>query len=457
MTQLPATSVGATAADLAGAVRAGAVDPVEVVEAHLAHIERADERIGAFQLVRRERVLAEARALAARDDLAELTLAGVPVAIKDNVPVAGEPTREGTLVTPDEPAPADHEVVRRIRAAGALIVGKTRVPELCTFGATDSPFGVTRNPWKLDRTSGGSSGGSAAAVASAMVPLAHANDGMGSIRIPSACCGVFGIKPGAGLVPVDLGESDWYGLSENGSIASVVGDAALLLAVMAGRPELAAPSPTERRLRVALSTKPPLAGLPVDRQFQRAVVETGELLARAGHLVEPADPPYSVRHGAAALARWFAGVDDEAAHLGRDRLQRRNRRHAALGRAVKARGWVGPSGRAAWRETLAPFFERFDVVVTPALARPPIAAAEWHKRSWTANITANALYAPFAAPWNLAGFPAAVVPAGVHSEGTPLAVQLIAQAGQEGRVLAVARLLEELRPWARHAPGIEAG
>ena len=132
-------------------------------------------------------------------------------------------------------------MVRRLRGAGAVVVGITRVPELCVYGTTDSTYGITHNPWDLDRSPGGSSGGSAAAVASGTVPVAHGNDGMGSIRIPSACCGLVGIKPGLGVVPADLGDGSWFGMAENGPLATTVDDAALMLSVLASRPELADP------------------------------------------------------------------------------------------------------------------------------------------------------------------------------------------------------------------------
>jgi amidase len=229
-------TIGQTARDIAETVRAGKVSPVDAVRRHLEQIERIDGRIGAFQVVRAERAIAEAEALGARTDLSSLPLAGVPMAIKDNIPVAGEPMRVGSAATSDAPSPQDHEVVRRLREAGAIVVGITRLPELGIFGTTESVHGITRNPWNLERSPGGSSGGSAAAVSTAMVPVAQGNDGLGSIRIPSACCGLFGLKPGMGVVPSAVGIDSWYGFSENGPIATTVDDAALVLSVMAGRP-----------------------------------------------------------------------------------------------------------------------------------------------------------------------------------------------------------------------------
>jgi amidase len=237
------SSLGVSATELAADVRAGRRSPRQLVEAVLSRIEAIDGELGAFQVVRRDAALAEADAVAARSDLSTLPLAGVPVAVKDNVPVTGEPMRDGSAGSDPTPQTRDHEVVRRLRAAGAVVVGLTAVPELCVFGATDSVFGVTRNPWSLSRTPGGSSGGSAAAVASAMVPVAHGNDGMGSIRIPAACTGLVGIKPGLGTVPAQLGNGSWFDMAENGPLATTVADCALVLSVLADRPEFATVAP----------------------------------------------------------------------------------------------------------------------------------------------------------------------------------------------------------------------
>jgi amidase len=320
------------------------------------------------------------------------------------------------------------------------------------FGATDSAFGVTRNPWDLARTPGGSSGGSAAAVAASMVPVAHGNDGMRSVRIPAACCGLFGIKPGAGVVPAGLGPTDWHGLAENGSLATTVADAALLLSVMADRPDLREPALPERPLRIALSLRSPAVGITADRHYKAAARRAAEALSGAGHHVEEASVPYATKFGLAAVGRWLAGTDDDAEALDREKLQASIRRHADLGATVKRRGWVKAEHRDLWRARLAPFFERLDLVITPMLARPPMRAIAWGSKSWLTNLMANSRHAPFAQAWNLAGYPAAAVPFGMHPAGTPLSVQLAAPAGGEALILSVALQLEELAPWPRHAP-----
>jgi amidase len=444
--------VGRTASELAQDVQAGRVTPVEVVRAHLEHIAALDGRVGAFQLVRRERALAEAEQLEARPDLADLPLAGVPIGVKDNTAVEGEPKREGSPATPGEPQPEDAEVVRRLRAAGAIVVGITRMPELGVWGTSDGAFGVARNPWNLDKTPGGSSGGSAAAVAAAMVPAAHANDGMGSIRIPAANCGLFGLKPGSGVMPRQPDASDWNGLTENGAVATTVQDVALLISVMADRSDLRDPGPPDGPLRIAVSTKAPAAGVRVDRHLREATEASARLLAGQGHHIATAHPPHAVRDANTLLVWWCVGVAGEAESLDPRKLEPRNRRMAAVGRLDRRLGLFKQQTRDRFRERMKAFFEAHDLLLTPALARPAISSRMWSKRGWLANLLSNAWYAPFAAPWNVAGFPAASVPAGMHPSGLPMAVQIVGAPGAEGSILQLAAQLETLRPWPRHAP-----
>ncbi|MGI8760873.1 MAG: amidase [Jatrophihabitantaceae bacterium] len=447
-----------TAAEVAAAVRSGSLSARAATEAALARIEAADGPIGAFQRLRVFEALSEADAVDARPDRGELPLAGVPIAIKDNVPVAGEPMRVGSSGSDPAPQARDHPIVQRLRAAGAVVVGLTRVPELCVFGTTDSDFGVTHNPWDLARTPGGSSGGAAAAVAAGMVPLAHGNDGMGSIRIPAACCGLVGIKAGLGVVPSELGgggpgQESWFEMAENGALATTVRDCALMLSVLAGRAELATIA-DPGRLRVAVSTKAPTPATPVERHWAAAGRQTGTVLREAGHSVRQAHPPYGQTLGASEIVRWVAGTELDARTLAdRSKLAARTRRHAALGRVALRLGLPRESGRTRWRAHAEAFFGDHDVLVTPALAQPPLRSVAWADRGWAANVWANARYAPFAAPWNLAGWPAMAVPAGPGPKGTPLSAQLVARPGGEAMLLAVAAQLEQLRPWPRIAPG----
>lgn len=438
---------------MAGAVRAGSISARQVIEEHLAAIAQEDRRVGAFQLVRAEAALREADEVDRRSDRTTLPIAGVPVAIKDNVDVAGEPTRNGSTATGPDPRPADHATVSRLRRAGAVVVGKTRVPELCVWGHTDGPLGMTRNPWDLGRVPGGSSGGSGAAVAAGLVPLALGADGMGSIRIPAAACGVVGLKPGPGLVPSQADTEGWFGMSEIGPLASTVTDAALMLSVLSGRDDLAATTEPPL-LRVAVSVKPPLAGVLVGRAQRRAALATGELLNERGHEVVQRDPPYSFRSVLAMGARWGRGVALDGAGSDRRSLQRRTRGHIRAGSLLARAGFLAEWRRDSWIGAMTGFFADVDLLITPALARKPPRARDRSRRSWIANLQVDANYAPFAAPWNFARLPAMSVPAGLGPGGLPLAVQLVAPEGGEDLLLSVARHLEEVRPWPRRAPAV---
>lgn len=450
MAPAPRTALDTVTA-IAAAVRAGDLTARAATEAALARIAERDGSIGAFQVVRAEAALREADAVDQRTDRFSLPLAGVPIAVKDNVAVSGEPMRVGSAGTTEVPNEFDHEIVRRLRRAGAVVVGLTRVPELCVYGATDSVFGITRNPWDRDRTPGGSSGGSAAAVAAGMIAAAHGNDGMGSIRIPSACCGLVGIKPGLGLVPADLGNGSWFDMAENGAIATTVADCAAVLSVLAARPELADLGEPPA-VRVAVSTRNPIHGLRVDRSWADAAPVAGRLLREAGHTVRQANPPYGQLVGPSALARWVAGTEFDARLLAdRTRIEGRTAAHATAGRLVLRAGFPKDGGRERWRRRAEAFFAEHDVLVTPALARSPIRSLAWSERGWLANVLANVRYAPFAAPWNLAGWPAMTVPTGIGADRLPRAVQLVGRPGSEATLLGLAAQLEQRRPWQRVA------
>ncbi|MER8004298.1 amidase family protein [Streptomyces sp. NPDC094149] len=442
--------VGRTAAEIAAAVREKRATPRDVVAEHLARIERLDGRVGAFRVVRAEAALAEADEVASRADLAELPLAGVPVAVKDNLAVRGESNRVGSAATPDTPAAEDHVTVARLRAAGAVVVGLTNVPELCVFGTTEGVHGTARNPWDLTRTAGGSSGGSGAAVAAGFVPLALGNDGMGSLRIPAANCGLVTIKPGHGVVPAGISDGDWFGMSENGPLATTVEDARLMLAVLADTDTEAAPSEPAIR-RIAVSLRSPLAGVTVTRPYTTAARDAAGVLIKAGHQVRRADPPYPLSLSTTSLTHWTAGTAVDAHGLDPRLLTRRTRVHAAVGRRFVGRVRAGDS-RERLRRRLEPFFDEYDVLLTPALARRSPRSVAWHERGWLANIVANTNYSPLTPPWNLTGWPAMAVPFGTLPSGAPTAVQLAGRPGSEALLLEVARQLEELHPWQRTAP-----
>jgi amidase len=445
-----------TAVETASAVRSRKITAVEATLAALKRLELHDAQIGAFQVVRAERALAEAAQLDARADLSSLVLAGIPIAIKDNIPVEGEPLRIGSAATSSEPQPSDHELVARLRAAGAIIIGITKVPELCVFGTTDSVFGISRNPWNTERTPGGSSGGSAAAVASGIVPIAHGNDGMGSIRGPAGNCGLFGIKPGGGVVPQNIGFDSWGGMSQNGPLATTVADAALLLSAMANRPELANPTEPTRPLRIAIAAGEPSPLVKLDPEWRRALEETAEALRQAGHIVTETKFPYDP-NPLPLLARWFAGTAADARGLNSNLLNPRTRSHARLGRLADRLGLLSSVPVERSLKKISKFFLDYDLLITPTLARSGPQAELWSKRSWFANLASNIRYAPYQSTWNLLDWPAASIPAGWHNtDRLPLGVQIVAppkpNAAGEALILSLALQLERIRPWPRVAP-----
>jgi amidase len=449
------TWVGATAKEIARAVRRGDTSATEAVADHLDVIRSYDRIVGAFREVRAGAAIAEAETVDDQPDLGNLALAGVPIAVKENTPVAGLPTWNGSAAARAKVADADHEVVRRLRGAGAIVVGVTRMPEMGVWALTDDATAITRNPWRTDRSPGGSSGGAAAAVAAGLVPIAHGNDGLGSIRIPAACCGLVGIKPGRGVVPSALGANDWFGLAEHGILATNVADAAVGFAVLAGRtPEKLEPP---SRLRIGVSLRSPAAGVFPDAGARKGLSDAVRVLLSADHDAVRAEPSYPPALSMRTMATWLAAVyrDADAAGVDVAALQPRTRRHIELGRKALERGLVREADREAWRERCRNWFLNgpFDVLMTPALASAPPPALSWSTRSWAANMLVNVRFAPYAAPWNLAGFPAVVAPVGVRDDGLPVAAQLIGPPGSELRLLALAGQLEQLAPWRRHAPG----
>jgi amidase len=286
-----------------------------------------------------------------------------------------------------------------------------------------------------------------------MVPVAHAADGMGSIRIPAACTGLVGIKPGPGVVPSDLGSTNWYELAENGPLATTVADTALLLSVMADDPAYSVIAELPA-LRIAVSTKPPVQGVRADLEHVRALFGAAAALMREGHEVEREDPRYPNAAAMAGFSRWFAGAWSDAQDLDLSLLEPRTRRHIALGKQVLDRALMTDGPRDQWREIAGDLLTRYDVLMSPVLAAPPIEAKRWSDTSWQTTMAAVVPWAPYAAAWNVAAFPAMTVPVGVHpTAGTPIGVQLVAAPGKERLLLSVAARLEQLRPWQRTAPG----
>jgi amidase len=437
-------------------VRAGELSARELTELALERIERLDGALNAFRVVRAERALQEAHVaqerLRAGDDAA---LLGVPIAVKDNVDVAGELTTHGTGLV-SEPATADAEVVRRLRAAGAVIVGKTNMPELALWPQlTESPtWGATRNPWNTERSPGGSSGGSAAAVAAGMVAGAVGSDGGGSIRIPAASCGIFGIKPQRGRVPLGPDDDHWLGLTAFGPFARSVADGALLLDVLAGTPAHArAARTTPPRLRIAVSTKPTLPAKP-KAAAREAVASTADVLRALGHEVHERDPDYGQVQPLFG-PRYARGAWLDAERLGRrSELERRARGIVRLGgrmARLAARARAKEPARAA---RINAIFDEHDVLMTPVTAAQPAPVGRYDGAGAVRTFLGAGEYACYTAVWNVTGQPAASVPAGFDADGLPLAVQLVARPGDEATLFALAAQLEAARPWAQARPSL---
>ncbi|CAN5319398.1 amidase [soil metagenome] len=402
--------------------------------------------------MRDREVRAEAEALDAREDLRALPLAGVPVAVKDMIDVAGTPTTDGSRAASDAPAATDDELIGRLRGAGALIVGKTRVPEFGLWPFTETEaFGKTRNPWDPGLTPGGSTGGAAAAASAAMAPLALGSDGGGSIRIPAACCGLVGLKPGTGVVPLPGGRTQARSLVEWGPLGTSVADVSVMFEVLAGLPGRGEVAPPGRPLRIAASARPPLAGVAVDVAVRGAFQTTARVLSGAGHDVIVAHPPYRPADVAAFLRRFFAGAAERVDQVGTARVEPRTRNAARFGRLLGRRP-LSPQADERVRARFQRWFSDYDVLLTPALARPPIPVGAFEDRGFVATLLGSTRFVPFTGPWNLVGFPAASVPATPLPGDIPAGVQLVAPPSGERLLLSVARLLEQLQPWRRHAP-----
>ncbi len=432
-------------------VRRGDVSSRELVELCLARIERLDPELNAFRLVMSERALADAgQADARRRAGDDRPLLGVPIAVKDSEDVTGEVTTWGTGAY-SEPARADGELVRRLRAAGAVVIGKTNLPELAIMGDTEGPaFGITRNPWDNDRSPGGSSGGSAAAVAAGLCPAATASDGMGSIRIPAAHCGLVGLKPTRDLIPLSPLPEHWYGLSVVGFETGTVADTAQMLAVGSGDASLeAAPTRPPGPLRVAVSNRP-LLPAPVDPAVRRVVAEVEEALYALGHRTMREDPDYALLNP--AITRYLAGIAQEARRAPRpERLQRRTRGFARLGDATlpPVLAWARREDHGA---RMGPFFERYDVLLMPVTAGPPGPAGRWEGCSALRTLLGMALAFPFTWEWNLTGQPALALPGGRSDDGLPVGVQLVGRHGAEATLLALGAQLEERLGWPARRP-----
>lgn len=426
----------------AAALRAGEVSAVDLAEATLRAAREVDARVNAFAELDADGAHAAAsdadRRRAAGEDG---PLLGVPIALKDDLDAAGHVTSWGTRAR-STPARADGPVVATLRTAGLVPIGRTTLPELAVYGFTESArFGITRNPLDPSRTSGGSSGGSAAAVAGGAVGIATASDGGGSIRIPAACCGLVGIKPGAGRTP----GGGWNGLSVQGCLTRRVADSATYLDLLGDFPTpLAAAAEQEPpRLRIGVDlASPATPALPLDPELEAAVRRAADLLAGLGHDVRDV----RVRYGAAPagfVARMLNGiagatsdVDDPAL------LEARTAEVARLGRCVPDAliGRARRQGEAFGRRALADL--GVDVLLTPPARGPAVPVGHWAGRRGLTTMLGLARQYAHTPPWNHAGVPAAVVPVGRSDLGLPLAVQCVVGPERDALLVSVAAQIE---------------
>ena len=443
-------------------VRSGAVSARELVALSLSRIERIDPELNSFAAVYAERALQqadEADARVARGDVLPLT--GVPIAVKDEIDIAGEVTSRGTGAYAT-PAPADAEVVRRLRAAGAIVIGKTKMPELGLWPFTESiTWGVTRNPWDLERTPGGSSGGSAAAVAAGLVPAALAADGAGSIRIPAACCGLFGLKPQRSRVPVTPHFPNGAQWVVFGTVTRTVLDTSVMLDVLSPQsPSFAQATQTPPgNLRVGVVRGFPV-GAPgkLSNEVSASLDRTADLLASLGHRVVERKIDMRPQDTAVILGLMFRFVRELVLDVERpQRLERRTRAFARPGALIsdgtKERLLRGQHRLA---ERLSSLFDEHDVLLTPMMSEPAVPAGIMEGRGATATYFWESAWVPFTILWNVTGQPAASVPAGLSSLGLPLAVQVVGRPSQETTLLSLAAQIEAERPWAQRPLAIAA-
>jgi Asp-tRNA(Asn)/Glu-tRNA(Gln) amidotransferase A subunit family amidase len=464
----------ADALSLAALVRRGEVKASELLDVAIARVEALNPRLNAVV----HTMYDEARQ-AIDAGLPAGAFTGVPFLIKDlNAHVTGAPTTNGSRFFADYIPDHDAELVARYRRAGLLIFGKTNTPELGLNASTEPQlFGPTRNPWEPGHSAGGSSGGAAAAVASGMLPLAHASDGGGSIRIPASACGLFGLKPtrARNSYGPDVGEG-WAGMSTAHAVSRSVRDSAALLDASSGpapgdpywapppaRSFLEETSAEPGRLRIAMTLRPD-ADVPVDPDCVAAVEAAARLCESLGHIVETASPAYDAEAGGPARvsvigANTAASVDDRARALGRepreDDLEPATAGLAALGRAV-----TGPQYAMATRtihritREIAPFFGTYDVLLTPTTSAPTPRLGVLDTMDPSAMGAELTRYIAFTALWNATGQPAMSVPLHWNADGLPVGVQFVGRFGDEATLLRLAAQLERAAPWAARRPPV---
>lgn len=475
MTDDPLAFLSATG--LAAAMRARRLSSVEVMRATLDRISHAQPILNAFITIAADTAMAQARKAEAAlmRGGAVGPLHGVPVAVKDLVPTAGIRTTWGSLIFKDHVPDADAVVVARLKQAGAIIVGKTTTPEFGQQCLTEAPlFGRTRNAWRGDRTSGGSSGGSAVAVAAGLVPLAVATDGGGSTRIPAACNGVVGFKQGLGVVPQEYAQDGFGNISYITPMTRTVADTALMLSVMAGadprdplstgRPAwdfIGAAAPVGDLAGTRVAWRPRLGNTAVAASVlsacEASIAVLTSLGATVSELTTPFENPESVwfvNNGSYRRAQFGHHLEQHRAIMCPTFVRQMDRvasySAAELYEAIFARTRL-------YRQVQA-WFDIADIVAMPTLSRPapPIdqdffGPIEIDNQS-VENI--RAAWYPYTMPFNLTGNPAISLPCGFDAAGMPLAIQLIARPGEDERLLRVAALFEHAQPWTGRVPVI---
>ena len=460
-----------TLTELRYRLASGRVSSVQLTTQALAAIEASQCTLNAFRVVLRVRALRDAseadRQRTAGPDRRTRPLLGIPIAVKDDVDVAGVPTRFGTSGE-GTPAPADAEVVRRLRAAGAVIVGKTNTCELGQWPFTSGPgFGHTRNPWSREHTPGGSSGGSAAAVAAGLVSAAIGSDGAGSVRIPAAWTHLVGIKPQRGRISTWPLPEAFNGITVNGVLARTITDAALVLDAASGNVDgdLHAPPPVRASdfvgqvagpLTVAMSTRLPFTGFRarLHPEILRALRRTAAQLAELGHTVTAADPDYGIRMSWNFLSRSTSGLLDWAYRLGpRVTLDERTVTNLRMGRLLSEQILRhARAHEAVTQRRIGWIFNVADVVLAPTTALPPPLVHDFDHRGGLSTDRAMIRHCPVTWPWNVVGWPSINIPAGFTSDGLPIGVQLMGPANSEPMLISLAAELEAINGWMSHQP-----
>ena len=461
------------AVDLVRMIRTKALSPVELTRAVLNRLEQLNPRLNCFCTV----TVDEAQAAAGAAEQAVMrgdqlgSLHGIPVSVKDLAFTKGVRTMGGSFIFEHRVPEVDAPYVARLKAAGAVLIGKTTTPEFGWVGLGDSPLtGSTRNPWNTAMNTGGSSAGAGAAAAAGIGPLHHGSDGAGSIRIPSAFCGVFGLKPSFGRVPMwPVSNNDYT--THNGPMTRSVTDGALMLMVMAGpddRDRTCLDAPPDdyvgklgvgvKGLRVAFS--PTLDGLRVDREVAAVVREAARVFEGLGCVVdetEPNWPPtYELIRG--MWAAHYAGTYGHFLPQWRARMDPGLVACIEEGLKMDAADYIRLRGRKMehW-DSIRPFFERYDLLLTPSLSVAAFPVGRLNPEHWSApeRVWDWIAWASFSYPFNFTGQPAASVPAGFTPAGLPVGLQIVGRRFADLTVLQASAAFEAARPWAQHRPAVD--